>query len=284
LRLATLITCHNRRETTLRCLRALFECRLPDDVQLHVLLVDDGSTDGTGEAVRGTYPQVEVLPGDGSLYWTGGMRKAFAVAMGRRFDHYLWLNDDTCLYQETLAALLGVAAEVQAAGHKAAIVVGSTHSRGGGPVNYGGIRKKWRHLNRELVEPQETAIPCETMHGNCVLVPHEIAQRVGNLDPAFIHTIGDIDYGLRASQAGFLILVMPGYAGICELNPLSETPFDPSLPLNSRYERLLGPKGLPFKPWLTFLWRHFGFVGLAHWLWTYVKVPLTWLRVRMRLR
>lgn len=281
MKIAILITCHNRRQKTLRCLQALFESRLPGDAGLHVLLVDDGCNDGTGNAVRDKYPQVEVLQGDGNLYWNGGMRKAFAEALERGFDHYLWLNDDTYLYPEALTTLLTVAAEREQSGG-AAVVVGSTQATSDGPVNHGGIAK-WRRLDSKLVVPQEVPVACETMYGNCVLIPDKIARRVGNLDPAFTHSIGDVDYGLRVGQAGFAILVMPGFAGTCEANPVSGTLNDASLSLKLRFEKLLGPKGLPFKPWLIFLWRHFGFVGLAYWVWTYVKLPLTWLRARLRL-
>ncbi len=63
--IAVLLTCHNRRAETLRCLEAL----LAQDAgaSLRVFLVDDGSTDGTGEAVRVSFPQVNVVQGDGSL-------------------------------------------------------------------------------------------------------------------------------------------------------------------------------------------------------------------------
>lgn len=266
----------------MRCLRALFVCDLPDDTALKVFLVDDGSTDGTADAVRESHPHVEILHGDGSLYWNGGMRKAFAAAMEGDFDCYLWLNDDTYLYPETLVGLLTVAAEVERTANTVAVVVGSTRAMTGGRATHGGIRK-WRRLNSQLVEPQDVAVPCETMYGNCVLVPKKVAQTVGNLDPAFIHSIGDVDYGLRAGKAGFPILVMPGYAGTCETNPIRGTLNDTSLSLKVRFQKLLGPKGLPFKPWLIFLWRHFGVLGLAYWVWTYAKPPVTWLLARLKL-
>lgn len=282
MKIAVLITCHNRRETTLRCLRALFASRLPIDTSFHVFLVDDGSSDRTGDAVREEFPLVEILDGNGNLYWNGGMRKAFALAMERKFDFYLWLNDDTFLYPGALTTLLSVAGDARTRGNRSAVVVGSTHSMGGGPVNHGGI-KNWRGLKSQLIEPQDVAIPCETMYGNCVLVPHDIASYVGNLDINFVHSIADVDYGLRVRKAGFSIEVMPGYAGTCETNSASGTHNDRSLSIYRRYQLLLSPKGLPPKPWFIFLWRHYGVAGLVYWLWTYGKVPLSWLWARIRL-
>jgi len=72
--IAVLITCFNRKAKTLESLRLLFAQDLPPDVSLQVYLVDDGSTDGTGEAIAQTYPQVTILSGTGSLFWNGGMK------------------------------------------------------------------------------------------------------------------------------------------------------------------------------------------------------------------
>ena len=104
-RLCALLTCFNRRDKTLACLDALYRCDLPAGVGLSAVLVDDGSRDGTGDAVRQRFPQVEVLRGDGSLYWSGGMRMAWARAMAQGFDDYLWLNDDTILDRHAIDAL-----------------------------------------------------------------------------------------------------------------------------------------------------------------------------------
>ena len=101
-RTAVLITCHNRKPKTLACLTALFNQEPSPDVTIDVYLVDDGSTDGTTEEVHQTYPQVKILQGDGSLFWNGGMRKAFAEALKQDYDYYLWLNDDTVLYPEAM--------------------------------------------------------------------------------------------------------------------------------------------------------------------------------------
>ncbi|MGZ5053598.1 MAG: glycosyltransferase family 2 protein [Methylobacter sp.] len=281
MKLAILITCHNRREITLTCLKALFESHLPEDVLLEVFLVDDGSSDGTGEAVRQMFPDVHVLEGNGNLYWNGGMRKAFAAAMEQSFDQYLWLNDDTFLYPHTIATMLLVADQVLCNDGKSVIVVGSTQTEMGGKVNHGGV-VKWKRLNSELVVPQDTPIPCETMYGNCVLIPRKIAQVVGNLDAAFVHSIGDVDYGLRARKAGFQIVVMPGFAGICSLNPVAGSISDTSLPLRLRYQKLLSPTGLPVKPFSLFLWRHFGIKGLIYGVWVYLKIVITWLYARLK--
>ena len=61
--LAVIMTCYNRRNTTLACLNALYQQKNHCDIYL----TDDGSSDGTTEAVKAEYPEVQILQGNGNL-------------------------------------------------------------------------------------------------------------------------------------------------------------------------------------------------------------------------
>ncbi|WP_290503914.1 glycosyltransferase, partial [Akkermansia sp.] len=96
-KLEVLMTCHNRREKTLRSLAALFSALPEAELDVSVHLVDDGSSDGTGDAVRQAYPSVSVITGDGTLFWNRVMRTAWEDALQKDADCYLWLNDASML-------------------------------------------------------------------------------------------------------------------------------------------------------------------------------------------
>ena len=274
--IAVLMTCHNRREKTLSCLDALFKSIPAPDVAVEVFLVDDGSTDGTSSAVKATYPGVQLIAGDGNLYWNGGMRVAFAAAMQKGFDFYLWLNDDTILYPSALPALLALVNAEQRRQKKPTIIVGTTQDAPGGTATYGGLCRKsvWRPLNHSIVFSHSMPIPCETMNGNCVLVPNALAKHLGNLEPAFVHAMGDIDYGLRATTAGFPLLVLPGYVGVCSHNPVDNTFLDCRLSLGVRWSKIMNLKGLPPKQWYVLVRRHAGLLWPLLFIWPYAKVVL----------
>ena len=282
--LAVLITCFNRRGKTIACLEGLLSNALPSDLRMMVFLVDDGSTDGTSEAVRSGFPNVQLIQGTGDLYWGGGMRLAFSEAMKGNFDYYLWLNDDTIIYADTVSRMLGVQNQVERSGENGAIVVGTTCDAANGEPTYGGqIRTDPnRKLKFHLVIPSDTPVPCDTINGNCVLISRAVVAKVGNLDDALVHSMGDIDYGLRAVKAGCKLWVMPGFVGFCSWNTGTDTYNDRALSLLPRLRKMLGPKGLPFTPWRVLTKLHAGPLWFVYWLWPYTRVVIDSLARRYR--
>ena len=100
----SLVPVHNRKSVTLRCLAALD--RQVDLPKLTIVVIDDGSTDGTSEAIQAEYPQVVVLKGSGNLWWTGAIRMGMEYAYSQGANFFIWLNDDTLPSPETLSLLI----------------------------------------------------------------------------------------------------------------------------------------------------------------------------------
>ncbi len=273
--IAVIMTCFNRREKTLASLSAFFNQKLPPNVVLRVYLVDDGSTDGTSEAVRQSYPTVKLIEGNGSLFWNGGMRRAFAEAIASDPEFYLWLNDDTVLYPDAIAKAISTYQLLQAQGELPSVVIGSTCDPQTHLLTYGGmVQKNWWHpLKFHLLQPNEEPQRCDTMNGNFVLIPREIAKRVGNLDPNFVHSTGDMDYGLRVKQNGGLVWVVPGYVGTCPVNSLAGDCWaDPTLNIWERVKQVNQPKGLPMEEWKVFARRHAGAFWPVYWFLPYLRL------------
>lgn len=273
MRVAVLLTCHNRKQTTLTCLDALFACDLPEGVTLHTVLVDDASTDGTASAVAERFGQVEILHGDGNLFWNRGMHLAQDVAMRSAPDFVLWLNDDTIVGKDTLLRVLATYRQMSLHVGHPVIVVGATVDRATNRLTYAGLQpvSRLRQFQYRRVWNPDQAQECRAMNGNIVLIPGAIAKRVGNLDPVFEHAMGDIDYALRARLAGFRIFVAAGVAGYCSNNPRAGTHLDRRLPLKSRWQTFTSRKGLPPRSWLHFTRRHGGVIWPLYFFMPYLK-------------
>lgn len=249
--IAVLLTCHDRREKTLTCLRSLHD-ELDGRFAFEVFLTDDGSTDRTAQAVVAEFPKVHVVAADGSLFWCRGMERAWRAALeAGSFDAYLWVNDDVEFFPGALTGLLERVEDRLGQAGEPAIVVGSLVDPDTGRLTYGGsvLTSGWHPGRMRKVEPDDhDFVPIDTLNGNVVLVPQAVVDRIGILDPVFSHATGDNDYGFRATAAGVPVLLAPGTVGTCRRNP----PAAPSL------RALLGRKGLPIRDWFVYTRRHGG--------------------------
>lgn len=268
MQIAVLMTCHNRREKTVACLRALY--RAADrvtGVRLHVFLTDDGSADGTSKAVKELGGQLTVLHGSGDLFWNRGMVRAWEAAESAPtdFDAYLLLNDDTLIDTNALNHMIVASSDFA----NQAIVVGATRDPITGAHTYGGIRRvsRWHPGRTERVPTSQYAQEADTFNANCVLVPKYVYERIGALDSVFHHGMGDFDYGLRARAAGLQVIVASGTVGTCARNEMIGTWQDVEIPLDKRLHLLNTPKGLPRSEWRVYLERHGAIApGLLAWL------------------
>jgi GT2 family glycosyltransferase len=273
-RLIAVMTSFSRRLATLACLDRFEAAAKRAGIEPEAVLMDDGSTDGTAAAVRARYPWVEVMEGDGSLFWNRGMHHAQARAMARGADYLLWLNDDTELLPDSIARLLETECTLRLRCGQHVIVAGSTSDRETGRLTYGGYvaPKRWKPFTYQRVWHETEPVECHAMNGNVVLIPVRIARDVGNLDPVFEHGTGDIDYALRARANGYRVFVAPGFVGHCSHNPTSNTYQDATLPLSIRWKKMVSRKGLPPSSWRHFTRRHGGLAWPVYFVWPYFKL------------
>lgn len=252
-RLTAILTCHNRRELTLRVLRGWFG-QQGHGAELDAVLVDDGSADGTAAAVAAEFPRVTVVPGSGSLFWAAGMALAERHARRSRPDALVWLNDDVDLDADCLRELMATSA----AASPAAVVAGALADPDTGAITYGGFApQRWHPLRGSLVRPTGRPIPVPTMHGNVVYVPRSAYERLG-IDGRFAHAYADFDYGLRLRRAGVPVLLTAGPVGRCSRSTSSRSGTIADLPLRDRLRHLNSPRGVPIRSQARFLRRHAG--------------------------
>lgn len=233
--IAVLLTVHNRKEKTLKCLTQIYK-NIMESVDIEIWLTDDGCTDGTPEKIKEDFPLVHIINGDGTLFWNRGMLKSWQAASKNQPDYYLWLNDDTILNSDAIERLYAISQKKE----NQAIIVGST-CNSEGKLTYGGRKADKKHTIIPIDEKEE--IECQTFNGNIVLIPAYVYNKLGYNDPYFHHSFGDIEYGLRASKQGIKSFIAPGYYGICERNNPIPIFRRKQYPLFKRYRLLYSPLG-----------------------------------------
>lgn len=234
-RIAVLLTVYNRREVTLQGLRSLYKAIevLGDGYAFDVFMTDDGSTDGTAEAVRESFPKVIIIQGNGKLYWSRGMNLAWKEATkSKNYDFFVWWNDDSILYPDAIKILFATEEGVD----RSAIVSGAFVDRNG-DVSYGGgdsIKPRY--------EPNGSPQSIRHMNGNFVLIPSSIFNKLGYIDKHFTHIGGDFDYGLRALNAGYNVFLSTDYVGVCDRHDNTPKWRNPSYGLRERWVSLRNPR------------------------------------------
>ncbi len=93
-RIMGIVHVRNRLKTTLRFLQTVDALEIPDGMELDVLVIDDGSTDGTAEAIRREHPRMILDEQDGSLYWSGAIQRGLEIARSGDYAFVWLLNDD----------------------------------------------------------------------------------------------------------------------------------------------------------------------------------------------
>lgn len=259
--ISVLLTCHNRKDKTIACLSSLFTQTL-SEIDLKVWIVDDGSQDGTADAIRLQFPQVTVISGTGKLYWTGGMRLCWLHALEKPADFYLWLNDDVMLHGNALMRLLACYDSLDKCAPKVGAVIGSMQDPSTKQPTYGGRLAKSRILpmsTSNILIPRDEAISCDYVNGNFCLIPQVAVDAIGIFSEKFSHKMGDFDYSFRLSRAGFKMYVAPGFYGDCSAHPVTGSIKDPQIPLNIRQKMLANPAIYPpLTEWLYFLRKYGG--------------------------
>jgi GT2 family glycosyltransferase len=258
--IAVLLTCHNRKNKTLSCLTSFYNSVLPQGFAFDLYLVDDGSTDGTSDAVCKLSPDVTIIQGNGQLFWAGGMRLAFERAhLSKDYDAYLLLNDDVLLKPDFFLKLLETKKYCFEKYHKGGMYSGTTIDSESGHFSYGGnvLFKGIHNPQYQLLAPTDFPQECHLANANVLYVEKEVVETIGFLDKKYTHGIADYDFSLRAYKAGFPVYIAPGSCGFCKDDHGSNGSIVKSL--KERIKYLKSPLGLGYNEYLVFVKRHFPF-------------------------
>ncbi|NJN03375.1 MAG: glycosyltransferase family 2 protein [Leptolyngbyaceae cyanobacterium RM1_1_2] len=202
--MAAVIPVRNRQHHTLAILQQLQVQSQALAIPLQIIVVDDGSTDGTPALIKAQFPQVHLLAGDGNLWWTGAIAQGMQYAVEQlASDYIVWLNDDITLADDFARKLQQVCQQNYA---QKAIIGGivreQTHLDW---VVYGGVLNSQLINSLEQFQDQAT-LDVHTLNGNIVVMPAQLVRDIGLPDAKrFRHYGGDYEYICRARVKGYKI-------------------------------------------------------------------------------
>lgn len=196
----------NGREDTLRCLGSLQGVQYPDR---SVVVVDNGSRDGSVAAIRSAHPAVTLIEAGANLGFAAGNNLGIEVGLARGADFVLLLNNDTVVAPDVLAWLVAAAEE-----HPATAAVSPKIYLMDDPQRIWYAGGRWRtaegkmeHVDAGILDEDtaETADVRETDYacGCAMLLRASVLREVGLLDPEFFLLFEETDWCFRARDKGY---------------------------------------------------------------------------------
>ena len=208
-RILAVIPVHNRRDTTLRFLQGLGAVKITG-FHLDVLVIDDGSTDGTSEEIARRFPQVLVLQGAGNLWWGGALNVGFKYALDHEYNYIYTLNDDMVLRDDTLDELFKAACAMPDTVCHSVVVDENGRVVGAGYVFSRLLHKvKSLHRNEDYSSLNDDYLLCETFSTQSSLIPVAVLRHGLFVDEnRFPHNYSDLEYFDRVRLNGFKLAVI----------------------------------------------------------------------------
>ena len=199
-------------DDTLLAVKALLASDRPID---HVIVVNNAPSETPGalhRALATLSPTVTVLHMGANLGFSGGMNAGIRVAIGRGADRILLVNSDVIVPPdcvERLEAALDGAARAGITGPTmlARTDPGRIVSSG---IGYSSTIGRMRHHGFGALLAETTLPPSSTVDavsGCVMLVAREVFEAIGPLDDDYFFSFEDVDFCLRAKQAGFASVV-----------------------------------------------------------------------------
>lgn len=271
--LSILIITYNTKELTANCLNHIQNSK--DRLTKEIIIVDNGSEDGTADHIRSHYPHVHLIALEENLGFNLGNNIAYEQASGKVL---LLLNSDAFIGENTLQEAYDYLQT-----QKDVAIVGCRASDGeGNPLpsarNFPtpwriflmkmGLTKKlpyWKKIN-EMNHGHKEAMECDWVTGCCLFIRNSVVKQLSYLlDPEIFMYNDDNDLCFRVKRLGYRVMFLPlpiiHLGGGTELKQITQG-LDPKEKLMVESDYLYFRKNyhLPMLLWYFFLLELFSII------------------------
>jgi len=216
--LSIIIVSYNKKDLTTACVESIY--RTCGDIKVDVIVVDNGSTDGTPEALAKNFPSITIIRNATNLGFAAANNQGMKIARGK---YILLLNNDAILHSNSLQVMISF---LEA--HPQAGAVGPQLLNEDGTIQrstddepslrrlvLNGILNRSSYLRRRIGHlsylhwSHESLKEVPMVIGACIMVRKVVVEAVGGLDEQFFMYLDDTDWCMRIRRAGWKIFYLP---------------------------------------------------------------------------
>jgi GT2 family glycosyltransferase len=197
---------------TIECLNSLLNARYGD---LEIILVDNGSTDGSGSMLKSEFWNITYVETGENLGYAGGNNAGIELALRNGAELLLIVNNDVTLQPEAISALVDAAAANPGAGILGCIVyraddpdvIEHAGAKAAPTLGYHGRPRGMGQVDRGQFQSIEEV---DWVTGCALMLTRDLVESVGWFDPDFFCYCEDMDLCLRGRKGGYSVLSVPG--------------------------------------------------------------------------
>ena len=203
----------NGKNDTIECLESIKQITYPN---FEILLVDNGSTDGSVKYFSEQYPDIEIIDNKNNMGYAEGNNVGIRKAMKNGADYVLLLNNDTVVDPVFLDEMVNVAQSNPNIGFAGPKVYYYNYNQKKDVINFaGGKLDMWKgktyHIGLNKVDngQYDEIKEVDYVEGSCLLLRKEVINKIGLFDPSYFAYWEENDLCMRGHKAGYISIFVP---------------------------------------------------------------------------
>lgn len=210
------------REDTAECINSVKKI---DYKNYEIIVVDNGSGDGSVEYFRKKFPGIKIIANDRNLGYAGGNNVGIRYALDKDADYVLILNNDTTVTKDFLGTLIDKAntgKKIGIIGPRLKYPDGREQPSGRHFLSFAsllnfilllnGLKKDWKAYENNFVfkdYDRNSAHEVDDVGGCATLIKAEVFEEIGLFDEKYLYCFEEVDFEKRAKEKGWSIWYLP---------------------------------------------------------------------------